>query len=362
MPLLDASPSAPLDTRHLALFHWSQLESADYRVYVRNLRTVGCPETTVRDIVIPDVNGVFYERVKQIVDTVQNRFWEMLADQKAFEKMVDEKHKELDDLEKERDNALAQLLGRRADHRMQREELAQIEQIAQRKQFLDFLSAEKIEQCLALDAKFAALRDELSNSDAPLESAEVQSRSKHLQEQQKSELESLLSPDELAEYKLRNSPFANLRFQLNGFETTEADVKEMVRTQEVVSTLTQTNAPTSQRDAIKSVLGAERFAEYERTLDNRFQEFYQVADRYDLPVEKASEAYEIRKAAEDTVQNVRRGNNLNDNDRNEQLAAIHSETERALTDALGSRAFQTYRTRSGQWLAALANGNNNGSH
>src|SRR5207244_1886799 len=130
-PLLDTSPSTPLDTRYPTLFNWSQLESADYRVYLGNLRAAGCPEATVRDIIIPDVNEVFYQRVKELVDTVQNRFWDLLADQNAFEKIVDEKHKELDELEKERDNVLQELLGRRANHRIQRDELAQVERVEQ---------------------------------------------------------------------------------------------------------------------------------------------------------------------------------------------------------------------------------------
>jgi hypothetical protein len=353
--LLDNSQSAALDIRRLTPFLWSQLESADYRVYASNLRAVGCPEATVGDIIIPDVNEVFNQRVKQLVDTVQYRFWEMLADQKAFEAMVDEKHKQLDDLQKEQDSMIQELLGTRANHRTQKDELAKAEQIDQRKQFLDFLPAEKITRCLALDAKFEALRDELNNADPPLESKELQSRSKHLIDEQKNEFEALLSPDELAEYKLRNSKGANLRFQLNGLDATEAEVKEMVRAQEVVASQTRKNTESQQRDAIKNILGADRFLEYERALDNRFQEFYQVADRYDLPTQKATQAYEIRTAAEAAVQQVRRDTSVSDDQRNTQLLAIRRETESALTEAFGISAFQTYQARSGQWLTALTN-------
>jgi hypothetical protein len=289
-------------------------------------------------------------RVKELVDTVQNRFWEMLADRNAFEKMVDEKHKELDDLEKERDSVLQELLGPGADHRLRREELTQIERLEQRKQFLDFLPPEKLERCLAVDAKFDGLRDVLNNADPPLDSADLQARSKKLLEEQKSEFESLLSPEEQAEYKLRNSRFADLRFRLNGFDATDVEVKEMVRTQEAVAAVTQTNAPTQPHDALKGVLGAERYAEYERTLDNRFQEFYQVVDRFELPTQKAVEGYEIRKAAETVAQRVQGDKSATEDRRNEQLVAIRLETERSLAETLGQRAFETYQTRSGQWL------------
>ena len=40
-------------------FHWSQLESSDYRMYIANLRSIGCPEPTVRDIITADVGSLF---------------------------------------------------------------------------------------------------------------------------------------------------------------------------------------------------------------------------------------------------------------------------------------------------------------
>ena len=41
-------------------FRWSQLESTDYRNYIANLRGIGCPEQTIRDIITADVDAAFY--------------------------------------------------------------------------------------------------------------------------------------------------------------------------------------------------------------------------------------------------------------------------------------------------------------
>lgn len=41
---------------------WNQVESDDYRKYIANLRAIGCPETTIRDIIIADVNKLFEAR------------------------------------------------------------------------------------------------------------------------------------------------------------------------------------------------------------------------------------------------------------------------------------------------------------
>jgi len=33
-------------------FSWQEIESPDYQVYIANLRDIGCPEQTIRDIII----------------------------------------------------------------------------------------------------------------------------------------------------------------------------------------------------------------------------------------------------------------------------------------------------------------------
>src|SRR5262249_25055911 len=45
-------------------FQWSQLESEDYPTYIANLRAIGCPERTIRDIVAADLHALLTERRK----------------------------------------------------------------------------------------------------------------------------------------------------------------------------------------------------------------------------------------------------------------------------------------------------------
>jgi hypothetical protein len=50
-------------------FHWSELESTDYRTYIANLRRIECPEQTIRDIITADVDAAIFaprrEQLKQ---------------------------------------------------------------------------------------------------------------------------------------------------------------------------------------------------------------------------------------------------------------------------------------------------------
>ena len=43
-------------------FHWSQIESDDYQTYVENLRSIGCPEETIRDLVKQDLDKFYDQR------------------------------------------------------------------------------------------------------------------------------------------------------------------------------------------------------------------------------------------------------------------------------------------------------------
>lgn len=45
-------------------FQWSQLEAPDFPTFVKNLRNIGCPEVTIRDILAGEVNEI-YERKNQ---------------------------------------------------------------------------------------------------------------------------------------------------------------------------------------------------------------------------------------------------------------------------------------------------------
>ena len=59
-------------------FNWSQLASADYRTYVKNLRRIGCPEPTLRAIVTADVDAKYRQRSNELekkLDDLNNGSW-----------------------------------------------------------------------------------------------------------------------------------------------------------------------------------------------------------------------------------------------------------------------------------------------
>ena len=59
-PVTEVAIRVPLaaPTAEARPFYWRQIESADYRIYIANLRAIGCPEQTIRDIITADVDSL----------------------------------------------------------------------------------------------------------------------------------------------------------------------------------------------------------------------------------------------------------------------------------------------------------------
>jgi len=92
-----------------APFRWNQLAAGDYRVYVKNLRAIGCPELTLRAIVSADVDAAFRVRYneleKGLSDLAGSSWTNQLANvsngaalKAELQKLPDEEAAEINDL------------------------------------------------------------------------------------------------------------------------------------------------------------------------------------------------------------------------------------------------------------------------
>src|SRR5262245_49797568 len=77
-------------------FTWREIESDDYPTYVANLRDISCPEQTIRDIIIADVNGLYARRKALEVVTSDQQWWRAEPDSNVVA-VAEEKARVLDD-------------------------------------------------------------------------------------------------------------------------------------------------------------------------------------------------------------------------------------------------------------------------
>ncbi len=346
-------------------FHWAQLESADYRIYLANLRGIGCPETTVRDILIADVNDLFNARVKALVDGVSGQFWHYLMHERAFEKLVSEKAGQLNELDHERGELFATLFGN-ANPRAEEEAHANVADHREHwERLADFLPAEK-------RAQLASAKEELERSwveylrSPGRNGTQQQAKRKELEAAHEQALREWLSPDEYAELRLRQSPAAKLRDRLVGLDLSEDEARAVAKIQhandQARAGLSQQAADFKSRTAqlqqqaeaqTRELLGPEAFAAWQRATDNRYEPIYRVAQRLELPDAAAAQAYDIRRQAEEAANRLRSDKSLAAEDQQARLQAIRAETQRSLATALGARGFAAYEKIDGGWMQQM---------
>src|SRR5262245_35073792 len=58
-------------------FSWAQIESEDYRSYIARLRAIGCPDQTIVDIIIADLDKVLAPKVSMASGHRKNlQYWQ----------------------------------------------------------------------------------------------------------------------------------------------------------------------------------------------------------------------------------------------------------------------------------------------
>ncbi len=337
-----AATSAPL-------LRWADLSSEDLKAYRGNLRKAGCPEATVRDIMRAVINDRFVRRRQELVQPFAARYWDMLAaGARSFEGIS----RQLAGVKEERDAVLKEILG---DERMDAE--AERAQRAERwKADWSWLPPSKVAHMVSLEEKYQTLRDQLetdtaSRSDGKQTPADQAAR-KQLADQFKAEREALLTGEEREELQMRESGAAQWAESLRGFEPDESELRAVARLKLDATKQSEAELQTQ----IKSVLGDERYAEYDRARNGDFSNLSRVTERYGLPEDAAVQAFETRRAALAAAEQIRQNTGLSEADRRTALEAIRHESEQALAQTLGREVLATYREHGGEWVAGLAAG------
>ncbi len=351
-------------------FDWRRVESADYKEYIANLRAIGCPEETIRDIIVADVNKLFEDRKKALRAANTNKFQYWKAGGEMFAKMFNEEAIQQNQaLAKEKRDLLTQLLGSAPEEKPDLAAASGMNQMME--QMLDFLSPSQQTQVMEIEQKFAAkLMKAMGDGGGGLDSmADMQK----VQKEKEAELAKILSPAEFEDYQLRMSQTAMImRMQLSSFDPNEQEFKDIfkakkafedefgmaasmggARPTEKAEREKYDAAKKAMDDQLRNQLG-ERYSAYERSQDFAFQSLYSVAKRQGLPQEAAVSVYEMKKTAEAEAKRLRADKSLNAEQRNAALAAIANETENSVKQTLGEKGFQAYQKNNGAyWLKSL---------
>jgi hypothetical protein len=349
--------------------NWNYIESTNYQTYIANLRAIGCPEETVRDIIITDISKLFARRRAALrTQTRPYRFWQTGDALQADYGSNPDLQRQLQDLDREQRNLVKQLLG--VDYRTEMSRYWFDENYEER--MYGFLPTEKQENVKALQSKFDEMEQEVYSRSKGMLLDEDQERLRQIEKQREAELAQLLSPAELEEYQLRNSSTANsMRAQLTGFDPSEEEFRKIFRIQKTfddefakafdatddaqgeVKARAQQQAQEALNEEVKKILGEKRFNEYQRAQDPDYRALVQVGDRFELPREVADSVYTMKLEAERQKQILESNPNVTDEQRQRALEAIAKETERSVARVMGPGVYKSYYKSGGNWIRNL---------
>lgn len=346
---------------------WSQLESEDYKEYIARLRAIGCPEQTIRELIVADLDKVMAPEIQALHGRrPELKYWHSEEEEMANDVDPQEVVKREREIEKRKRDIIRELVN--AD--LTRERMKQTGQEDYRERRLAFLPEERRTQVRELlerydEAEQAIRGKELDDGEA-LSLAE-RSQLRQLHEQRETVLGSLLTPQERGQLDLWMSPTANsIRYALYGMKATEQEFLTIYRARKplderwakydvaLLDEETQRQMQLEQaqsEEAIRQGLGDPRYAEFKRGEDEDYHRLNALASRFKVPKEKAIEAYGYKKVAQDYRAQVRTDANLTPAQKDEALKAMGDETEKALRGLLGDKAYRYYiRTGQGTWV------------
>jgi hypothetical protein len=345
---------------------WSQLESEDYKEYIVRLRAIGCPEETIRELIIADLDKVMAPEIQALHGRrPELKYWHSEEEEMANDVNRHELVKKEREIEKRKRDIIRELVS--AD--LARERMKQTGQEDYRERRLAFLPEERRTQVRELMERFdeseQAIREKELDDVEPLSMAD-RAQLRVLREQRESELGSLLTPQEREQLDLWMSPTANsIRYALYGMKATEQEFVTIYRARkpfddrwarhdvDLLDETTQHQMELERAQAeetIRQHLGDSRYAEFKRGEDEDYHRLNALATRFKLPKEKTVEAYGYKKVVQDYRAQVRTDGNLTPAQKTDALKAIGDETEKALRGLLGDKAYRYYvRTGQGAW-------------
>ncbi len=347
-------------------FRWAQLETENYRDYIARLRSIGCPEQTIRDIIIADLDKLFAPQVQSMYGRRPNlHYWdseeEELANDQDHRKWVQQEQA----VNEEKRAIIMELLG--VDLVRERLKVKGDQDYYERR--LGFLPDNKetavrllLEKYDGLEAPLRGVLDEPGQSLTATEREELV----QLRSTKQAELAQVLSPAEQQEFELWMSPTANaVRYAFYGMNATEQEFLEVYELrkafdEEYPPEILDMNDPVQVENwaqakqaldqQLKQTLGESRYQEYQRGEDPDWHQLNATVTRFELPREKAAEVYAMKQTLRDTRRYVENDPRLSFEQKTTALQEISQETQHAIQEILGSEAGPYFLQKTGgEW-------------
>jgi hypothetical protein len=322
-------------------FTWAQIASTNLAAYITNLRAFGCPNATIRDIILAEVNQSFARRRATEVATPDQQWWKTEPDPAVASAAA----AQLRNLESARRTLLNDLLG--PNWETETDVAAWVESnYGLTGPRLGTLPPE-IKQAL-YDLAARAQEEIAGKNPADATRAWQNERPKLLL---------LLTPLALNEYLLRYSPnAAQLRADTRGVNFSPEQFQNLFAAIDPITLqpdfyyrgddsdlLARQRALQGQYEAaLQQGLGSETYHALRLNQDPLYVSATAAAQQAGIAAPDAAKLYQINRATEAELNRIRNDATLSPDDKIDALAATRTEQQKAIQQLLGAKAFERW--------------------
>jgi len=313
-------------------FLWSEIESADYRQYIANLRAVGCPEATIHDIVAADLTQLFGVRAAAIWKrSPQQPYWKKAVNESPDPKQM----RSLNGLAREQAVVLQDLLGARVTLQELIDTVyLQFFGIEQELAFLPEQKRQAAVQAVAgveEEVQEAMGRDDYFGSQRELFTRRLEALAK------------VLSSAELDEFRLRNAPAAeNLRMETRYFDCTPEEFKLLVEAR-MQAAKNEASGPdllnrSAAAEQARKLIGEERAKEFAQKSELFYINARWAAEDQGLGVETGEAAWKVTRDTREAAARIAGDTPFSSTEGKAQLDELLKKTRTQLEAMLGPTA------------------------
>jgi hypothetical protein len=333
-------------------FTWDQVDSTNYVLFVKNLRAVGCPEQTIRDIILSEVNRIYAHRRLTEVNYPNYQWWRSDPETSAVESAA----AKIETIEAERRGVVLGLLGPGAED-PNNEQMAAAAGITLTGPVLGDLAPNTKETVYAVVAKaqrkIAAYLEDQRLKGRTADPMEIV----RLRNEMLAQLGPPMLPAEYQEFALRYSPAAQqLRALLRSVQLGPDEFRNLFAADSSIvgqpmyyyagndSTLRkQEQSLDAQSDAIfKSILADQLYTAYELNQDPLYRSSRTTVEQLGVPEATVTPLYEINRATQAELDRIRKDTDLSPDEQVEAMAQAKMEQEQSLAQILGPEAFERW--------------------
>ena len=357
--------------REVERFRWSQIESDDYKEYIQNLRDIGCPEETIRNLVKQDLDKYYDQRKADILSKspARKEFWKS-GNPSSLGRPSASASSQMAQLDREKNEVLGELFkpsGLAAINRPG--PLARARSQAKSGYAMDFIPEETKAQLNTLEQEYGSqlLKKMAQGASDAQDMAEI----RQLRQDRDSSIATMLTPEQKTEYDLRKSPTAaNMRLQMDGFDPSEDEFRDIFGARKAFDDEhgvvpgasisagdmeVRQFAEQEMNDQIRTSLGDDRYQDYLRQTDYDYKSIAKITERQGLGENISAQVYDMKGGAEELAREIRMNTGLSIEERQMQLGQIRNVTSRSIESLIGGQGAVALQGQGGgrNWLNNL---------